>query len=186
MVFKPGRSGNPAGRRPMRQILRNLAPKKANEIRGLDLVASVADHTSAPLQMRLQAGTILAQYQELRPAERIGRDLGLPVATSVEIATQNIAKIGAEAAADRLSADIAAKLISHQQSYIEARVACDIEAAVANFEAAIERLPPPVDVKVEGGLPDLPGSSILMPPRVITPPPRRHHDRDNDNGGGEP
>jgi hypothetical protein len=173
MPFKPGQSGNPAGRPKVHRILRHLPLRIADEVKGIDLVASIAAFVGAPLQMRLQAGSILAMYQEPKLGERIGRDLQLPEADSVETATQNIAKIGAEAAADRLPPDLASKLISHQQAYIDACVSHETVVRLAAIEAAIERLPPPAEVLVEGGLPDLPGSSILMPPRVLSPPPRR-------------
>jgi hypothetical protein len=183
MPFQKGQSGNPAGRRPMKQILRFLPATKAAKIKGLDLVASVADYKGAPLQMRLTAATVLAQYQELRPAERIGRDLGLPEPTNIETAAQNIAKLGAEAAADRLSADIASKLISHQEAYIEARAVASAEARLDALEAALERYSPQGEVEIVGGLPPLPGVEIIMPNPLL--PPRRHHDRDRgDNEGG--
>jgi hypothetical protein len=183
MPFKPGVSGNPAGRAPMRKVMRNLAPKNAKDIRGLNLVASIADHKLAPLQMRLQAGSILAQYQETKPGERIGRDLQLPEATSVDVAARNIARIGAEAAADRLPPDLATKLISHQQSYIDAKVNLDTEARLAVIEAALERISPSAEIAVEGGLPPLPGVDIIMPPRVLTPPPAPREDSYRSLGG---
>jgi hypothetical protein len=119
--------------------------------------------------MKLQASSILAQYQEPKPGDRIGRDLQLPEATSVEIARQNIARIAHEAAGDRLPPDLATKLIAHQQAYITAHESQETEARLQALEEAISHIPPRVTAVVLDGLPTAPGhEQILMPPRELS------------------
>jgi hypothetical protein len=172
MPFAPGQTGNLGGRprtgRATQGVLRESDFKSASNVNALDLIASIAACTRFAVTTRLQAAVNLATWQNLKPSEKAGRDLQLPKATTVEIALDNIATISAEAAGNRLGLDVASKLISHQQSYIDAKTATNIETEMAALkqmvqQLAAERAVLPLDLNVFGGLSDLPGTSIQMP-----------------------
>jgi hypothetical protein len=166
MVWKPGESGNPAGKQRRSNILRRLRPedmKTPDDIRGLNIVASIANFAHATLQMRLTAGSILAQYQDLKPSERPIEDLNLPKPTTVEIATENIAAIAHAVTSGMLAPDVAPKIIAPQKDFIDAVVGSSVEQRLAALEAAAERNPPKVKAVILGGLPRPPGSDVLMP-----------------------
>jgi len=107
MGFQPGQSGNIAGRPPKgygtQGRLRAGDIKSAKNVNGLDLIASIAACARFAVATRLQAAINLAQWQNLKPSEKVGRDLGLPEPTTVEQATANLARIATEAAADRIT-----------------------------------------------------------------------------------
>jgi len=67
--------------------------KKPCDVSALDLLATIVGFKDAPTQLRLQAAAILAPYQSLKASDRVGRDLQLPEATSVETAMQNLSKM---------------------------------------------------------------------------------------------
>jgi hypothetical protein len=166
MTWKPGQSGNPAGKKKTSSLLRRLGSedmKTPDDIRGLNIVASIAGFAHATLQMRLTAGSILAQYQDLKPSERPIEDLNLPKPTTVEIATENIAAIAHAVTAGKLSPEVAPKVIAPQKDFIDAVVGSSVEQRLAALEQAAERDPPKVKTIVVGGLPPLPGASVSMP-----------------------
>jgi hypothetical protein len=77
----------------------------------------------------------------------------------------NIATIGAEAAANRIGLGVATKLIGHQQAYIDAKNGREVEMEMADLKAMVQRLSESNTalVAVVGGLPALPGCTIDMP-----------------------
>jgi hypothetical protein len=169
MVFKPGQSGNPLGSQKRSHILRRLRPedmKTSNDIRGLDIVSSIAGFAHATLQMRLQAGSILAQYQE---PLKVSQDLGLAAPSDNETALTNVATICGASASGRIDVNVATKLIDQHMSYIEARTARDIEMEMVALKAELQQLRDQVaksaalKVALFGGLPAPPGTQILMP-----------------------
>jgi hypothetical protein len=188
MVFQPGQSGNLAGRpkwgpkgRQTQGVLRASDLKSSKDVNSLDIIASIAACERFAVATRLQASVNLAMWQNTKPNERIGRDLGLPVADSVQTALANIARIAAEAAADRLPANLATQLIAHQQSYVDARLGHETEARLAAIEERLAREPPRAAIIVTGGLPTPPGwENVKMPelPRAgdLLPPNGGDHD----------
>jgi hypothetical protein len=163
VTYKPGQSGNPAGRKPLKKILRNVPPKFAKDFKAIDLVASIAQYDAVPLQQRAAAAMFVASYQELKPSERTIEDLQLPKPTSVAIATENIAEIAHAVTSGKLSPDMAPKVIAPQKDFIDAVVGSNLEQRLAALEQAAERNPLMVKTVVLGGLPKLPGTAITMP-----------------------
>jgi len=176
MPFKPGFSGNPRGR-PLgaRKKITQLIPVTLDGQPApdpLEFFASVMARPRAPLPLRLQAAGLLSPYVYARATARfVSKPVELPVTETVEQATAAIAKLSSLAAAGKIGLDEANDLVSHQKAFIEARVTSDTEARLDAIEKALERLVPPVEIAIEGGLPDLPGASILMPPRAVAPLP---------------
>ena len=72
----------------------------------LDLLSAIVTKADAPLELRVQAASILAPYQHARCTSRyITHKIDLPVAETVEQATACIAQIGALAAAGKIALD---------------------------------------------------------------------------------
>jgi hypothetical protein len=167
----------------------------------LEFFAVVIARKDIPLSLRLQAAGLLAPFQHSRRVSRpITKPIDLPIASTVEQATQIIAQLGALAAAGKIGLDEANDLVGHQKAYIEARVTTDTEARLDAIEKALERLAPSVEIEVSGGMPDLPGTDLILPRLVVVspaparrpdgdddgPPPPKGADRDGDDDDGHP
>ena len=180
MVFKPGQSGNPGGRKPGTRNHKTLAAEQAiaagagggrnghKAVDPRDLLTSIVACAETNLALRMQAALGLMPYLHARKSTRyIDRVLDLPVPATVEEAAQNIAKLSSLAAAKTIGLDEMNDLIGAQKAYIEARVGLDIEGQMLELRQIIERLQAsarPIDAVVVGGLPPLSGTNILMPP----------------------
>jgi hypothetical protein len=135
------------------------------------LVASIAAFAAVPLQQRLQAAMYVASVQEIKAADRVGRDLQLPLADSVEQATANLAKIACEAAADGITPAVARDLADLQQRFIDAKTGQDVEARLEALEAALARFRPAIPIVVESSMPTMPGlEGVRMPERLEASP----------------
>jgi hypothetical protein len=209
MPFKPGQSGNPKGRplgarsrvRQMSEAARAAKiPDLPTSLNGepaadaVEFFAVVVAQKDIPLSLRLQAAGLLAPFQHARCVSRlIGKPVNLPIASTVEQATRNIAELGMMAAAGQIGLDEANDLVGHLRAFIEARVTSDTEARFDALERALERLTPTVEIEVTEGMPDLPGTSIIMPRRFSAmprpngdgdaPPPPKGADSDDDGHG---
>ena len=185
MPWAPGQSGNPKGRKvgwrkPKERITIKQAAARG-DADALDFLSKIVADNRAGTPFRLQAAIALAPYQHARVTARfIREEIDLPVSTSVEQATETIAKIGALAAAGKIGLDEANDLVSYQGAFIESKLGTETEQRLAAIEQALARAAPTFDVTVVGGLPNLPGSSTIMPSRTLTPP----LDRDRDGNGG--
>ena len=107
----------------------------------------------APLELRVQAASILAPYQHARCTSRyITHKIDLPVAETVEQATACIAQIGALAAAGKIALDEANDLVGYQKAFIEAKIGTDLEQRIAVIEQALQNANINLGVTVAGGL----------------------------------
>jgi hypothetical protein len=181
MPFRPGQSGNPAGRKPGALGKKTLAlaekPIEVATTRGkngrkvadsLELLSQIVARTEVNLALRISAASALAPYQHVRKSTRyIDRVLDLPCPTSVEEATANIARLGTLAAAKTIALDEMNDLIGAQKAFIEAKIGSNVEAQMAELRQMIERLQGSaartIDATVVGGLGPLPGTNITMP-----------------------
>ena len=178
MVFKPGQSGNPAGRAPGTRNRKTLAAEQAVEVaatkdkNGRDVVdprdlTSIVSCAETNVALQITAATALLPYLYLRKTARsIDRAFDLPVPATVEHATENIAKISTLAAAGKVGLDEVNDLVGYQRAFIEAKVGLDIEGQMLELRQIVEKLSVsarPVDAVVVGGLPPLPGTRISLP-----------------------
>ena len=174
MVFQPGQSGNPKGRAPgtrapakaTKLSLREIANR--GDVDTIDFLSAVVSGEKFGMPLRLQAAGLLAPYQHSRNTTRTIREpLDLPIATSAELATENIAKISALAAAGKIGLDEANDLVAHQRAFIESRVSMDVEAQMVELRELVARTAAShaaIDVTVSGGLPVPPGfEGVKMP-----------------------
>jgi hypothetical protein len=174
MVFKPGQSGNPAGKKPLKKILRSLNGIDPNTVRGLGLVAAIANRTSIPAQTRLTAASTLAMHQEVKAADRIDPALAvLGEPTTAQEALDQMAKIMASATAGRTGAEAAQKLMAMRETFIAAHVGVHVEMEFAAIQEELDRMRAANAKIIEeqseiiGGLPDLPvregEPTVIMP-----------------------
>src|SRR6516162_9707002 len=178
MVFKPGRSGNPEGRRPgTRPVYRPDAGDRLylramdNHRDPLEFLTAVMESPAALPQLRIHAAAILMPFKYGRVTTRhISKPVEIPAPQSIEQANENIATIGALAAAKYMGLDEANDLIGYQKAYIEARATTDIEERLVAVENALKERSPIVEVKVDSDLPSLPGTQIEMPKTLTAAP----------------
>ena len=140
MPFRPGQSGNPAGRKPGSRGKKTLAAEQAIEVAAtkdkngrkvvdaLELLSAIVSCAETNVALRISAASALAPYQHSRKSARyLDRVIELPAPATVEQATANIAKLSALAAAKTIALDEMNDLIGAQKSFIEAKVGLDIE-----------------------------------------------------------
>lgn len=173
MVFQPGQSGNPRGRKPGTRVpgkktklsLREIANR--GDVDTIDFLSTVVSGEKFGMPLRLQAAGLLAPYQHSRcTARHVSTPVELPVPDTVERATENIAKLSVLAASGEIGLDEANDLASLQKSYIEAKVGLDIELQMVELRQIVERLSAsarPIEATISGGLGVLPGTRIDMP-----------------------
>jgi hypothetical protein len=175
MVFKPGQSGNPAGRSIGRRSMQeNLYLRALNDPRDpAEFLTAVMESPAANPALRIHAAAILMPFKYGRVTTRhISKPVEIPAPQSIEQANENIATIGALAAAKYIGLDEANDLIGYQKAYIEARATTDIEERLVAVENALRERSPIVEVKVDSDLPPLPGTQIEMPKHLTAAPDR--------------
>lgn len=168
MVFKPGQSGNPQGRRPKIKKKVLLAVSiGGGDVDELDLLSAIVSHPEIDPHMRMQAAGLLAPYRHAKMARWVEEAIDVPTSSTVEEATAAIARISSMARVKRISLETANDLISQEKSFIEAKVGLDIEGQMAELRQIVEKLSAAsvhtVEATILGGLPSLPGTRISMP-----------------------
>jgi hypothetical protein len=183
MPWKPGQSGNPIGpkrgQRKYRPTISLKQLKERGDVDALDFLSAIVSDDKAGTPFRIQCAGLLLPFQHARVTARfIREEIDLPVSTTVEQATEAIARIGSLAAAGKIGLDEANDLVAFQKAFIDGRVGTDLEAQIAELRETVQKLSASsraLDVTVLGGLPSIPGTRIEMP--VLRGP---------ENGGGEP
>jgi hypothetical protein len=134
------------------------------------LLSAVVSREEANLALRISAASALMPYQHSRKTARyIDRPFELPAPTNVEQATENIAKLATLAAAGTIALDEMETLLGAQRAYVDAKSDTDNERRLAAIEQLLRQHPQltAIDLEVVGGLPELAGTSILLPPRTL-------------------
>jgi hypothetical protein len=130
----------------------------------LEFLTAVMESPAALPALRVHAAAILMPFKYGRVTTRhISKPVEIPAPQSIEQANENIATIGALAAAKYIGLDEANDLIGYQKAYIEARATTDIEERLVAVENALRERAPIVEVKVDSDLPTLPGTDVVMP-----------------------
>ena len=179
MVFKPGQSGNPKGRKPgprtaafrKTPIVLNLL-RERNDVDSLDLLSAVVSHPDIELPMRVQAAAMLAPFQHAKCTSRyISKRVELPRPTTIAEATEQIGQISGLAELGYIGLDEAETIIGFRKSFIEGKATTDIEERLVAVENALRERSPIVEVKVDSDLPPLPGTQIEMPKHLTAAAP---------------
>jgi hypothetical protein len=122
------------------------------------------DSEVVPLQLRLVAAQGLAPYEYARVTDRrLSTTINLPSSNTVAQAQANINLIKANLAAGILMIEESKMLIEIEETCIRAIVGSELEASMKGIERTVQSNPPTLPLRVEGGLPNLPGTQIDMP-----------------------
>jgi hypothetical protein len=171
VTFAPGESGNPSGRKPGSKNKRTQEILDLLQERGdkdpLDFLSEVITQPNHyPAELKLQAANYLAPYLHSKygtkiPPRYIMEPVVLPhpEPTSIDQANANINYISARKAAGTIELDFADSLIADN---------CTIaNNIIAEEELRLKMIgqhgAPEQTIRIEGGLPELPGTNITMP-----------------------
>jgi hypothetical protein len=172
MVFQPGQSGNPSGYKGPRWGNRHKIHRAIlEEIQGLghkDALVTLSEIQNDPNRddnVRVTAAGLLAPYFHPKlqgtPAPRfVPEPIPVPEFTSVEIAESFLAKITTLVARQELDFQSGIELTQMTVAWINAQNA----RATLELKAYDHGAQPDQTIRIEGGLPQLPGcESLIMP-----------------------
>jgi hypothetical protein len=165
LTFKSGEVSNPNGRPKGSRNKRTEEIFTRLEARGdldpADLLSSIVTNTTEPKELRIQAAGLLLPYRygkcgSLVPLRYNEQPVQVPRATSIQQATDNIAYLSELKAQGQLDLDFADSLITDNKAILAALVE---EAKLLAAQGG----PREQTIRIEGGLPELPGTNVIMP-----------------------
>jgi hypothetical protein len=174
-TWTPGVSGNPNGRpRGSRNIRTTEIVNQIIKSGNKDPLVTLSElqANSADEAIRATAANMLAPFLHSKltatPAPRfIETEITLPPLDSLENAVQSIAIIEAAVAENRLDVQSANDLIGMINAFIAGKNVMEIaelQERLTAIESAIAASPASAQVvHVEGGMPPLPGTDVIMP-----------------------
>jgi hypothetical protein len=168
MTFQPGQSGNPNGysgprnrrRHEVFELIKGLGHKDA-----LEILSTTANDEKADLGLRVAAASALAPFchpkMQATPTPRfVDNPIDVPTFTHLSDAESFLAKIAVLVARGELDFQSGLDLSALAKNWIDAQYARE-ELAIKQINAGTtehEQI-----IKIEGGLPALPGTTITMP-----------------------
>lgn len=166
--FKPGQSGNPNGRpvgaanRRSVELYQRLRDR--GDVDPAEFCSSIVSSPTEATELKLQAANYLLPYLynkrgTITPFRYIEEPVQLPRPATIEQANANIARISEMKALGHIDLDFAESLIADNRTIAnnliaEEELKLKLSAAGGLGETTI---------RIEGGLPQLPGSNITMP-----------------------
>jgi hypothetical protein len=166
MVWEPGKSGNPSGYngprdRRRREVFERIQALKHTD--ALETLSTLQNDPNTEPNLRVAAASALAPYchpkMQATPTPRyIELQIDVPEFTDVSIAENFLARILSLVAKGHLDIQQGQELAGLAKMYIDSQYARD--------ELQFKINPPEerdVQIRIEGGLPSLPGTSITMP-----------------------
>ena len=168
MTFQPGHTLSP-GRRPGSRNKRTAEIFERLESRGdkdpADLLSSIVTNNEEPKELRIQAAGLLMPYKYSKcgtaPVQvYIDVPLDTPEFTHLSDAEQFLAKVAALVAHGQLDFQAGQNLSALAKNWIDSQYARE-ELAIKQYNAGNtehEQV-----IRVEGGLPPLPGTNVTMP-----------------------
>jgi hypothetical protein len=167
MTWSPGQSGNPNGyqgprnrrRHEVFELIKGLGHRDA-----LVTLSAIQQESQDPFR-QVQAAAALAPYchpkLQATPTPRfIEHPIDVPDFTSVEIAESFLAKVTVLTARGELDFQSALELSTMAKAWIEtqyAKLGLDLKAMAQGTESGEQT------IRIEGGLPALPGCNVTMP-----------------------
>ena len=167
MTFQPGHTLSP-GRRPGSRNKRTAEIFHRLETRGdidpADLLSSIVTNPQEQQELRIQAAGLLMPYKygkhgSIPPLRYIDEPIDLPIPETIEQANKNIAYISNLKAQGLIDLDFANSLIADNTT-----IANNL---IAEEELRFKITPPETrdtTIRIEGGLPQLPGCENLIMP----------------------
>ena len=134
------------------------------------LLLAFANNENVNHSLRVSAAASAAPYLHPRYGSRevprvIDTPFDFPEPRSIQQAVATIAKVSALAACGKIALKDATELVSINKTFVDALTASELEQRVTNLENSRNQDNAPVHVI--GGLPRLPGTSILgLPPHT--------------------
>src|SRR5262245_56890772 len=168
MTFQPGHILSP-GRRPGSRNKRTAEIFNRLESRGdldpADLLSSIITNNEEPKELRIQAAGLLMPYKYSKcgtaPVQvYIDVPLDTPEFTHLSDAEQFLAKVAALVAHGQLDFQAGQNLSTLAKNWIDAQYARE-ELAIKQFNAGSTEHEQ--TIRIEGGLPALPGTNVTMP-----------------------
>jgi hypothetical protein len=169
-MYQPGESGNPNGRKPGTRNRRTQEIIDLLKSRGdkdpLDFLSEViSGNGQYPAELKITASNILAPYLHSKRGTTVAprfvpEPISIPNFTSVQQAEDFLASISQRAGAGELDLQSALDLSTLVRNWIGVqydRQELDLKIA------ATPGLRPDLNIRIEGGLPELPGTDIIMP-----------------------
>src|SRR5262245_16326988 len=168
MTFQPGHTlatGRPKGSRNKRTSELFSRLETRGDTDPADLLSSIVTNNEEPNELRIQAAGLLMPYKYSKcgtaPVQvYIDVPLDIPEFTHLSDAEQYLAKVAALVAHGQLDFQAGQNLSALAKNWIDAQYARE-ELAIKQYNAGStehEQL-----IRVTGGLPQLPGTSIVMP-----------------------
>jgi len=167
MPWAPGQSGNPAGYHGSRRWRHREVFEEIKKLGHRDALVTLStiQHESQDDSLRVAAAAALAPYshpklQALPTPRFIENPIEVPEFTHLSDAESFLAKIAALVARGELDIQTGLELSTLAKNWIDAQYARE-ELAIKQLNAGAtehEQV-----IRVTGGLPELPGTSILMP-----------------------
>src|SRR5262244_2529351 len=168
MTFQPGHTLSP-GRRHGSRNKRTAEIFNRLESRGdldpADLLSSIVTNNQEPKELRIQAAGLLMPYKYSKcgtaPVQiYIDVPLDTPEFTHLSDAEQFLAKVAALVARGELDIQTGVELSSLAKAWIDSQYARE-ELAIKQYNAGSTEHEQ--TIRIEGGLPALPGTNITMP-----------------------
>jgi hypothetical protein len=168
MVFQPGNAysaGRPQGAANRRSEQLRIRLKDRGDVDPADYCSSIVSSQTEPTELKLQAANFLLPYLYPKrgavPTPRyVEESFHVPEFTHLSDAEQFLAKIATLTASGQLDLQTALELSTLAKNWIDAQYARE-ELAIKQINAGTtdhEQI-----IKIEGGLPPLPGTNITMP-----------------------
>jgi|SRR5262249_50853597 len=166
MPWEPGKSGNPSGYNGPRDRARRAVFERIQALKhadALETLSTLQNDPNTEPALRVAAASALAPYchpkmQSIPTPRFIDLQLDVPGFTHVSDAENFLAKIALLCARGHLDIQSAQELSALVKAWIDTQYAKD--------ELQFKINPPETrdsTIRIEGGLPQLPGTSIVMP-----------------------
>src|SRR5262245_53728237 len=166
MTFQPGHTFSP-GRRPGSRNKRTAEIFNRLDNRGdldpADLLSSIVTNNQEPNELRIQAAGLLMPYKygkhgSIPPVRYVELEIDIPEFTHVSDAENFLAKIALLTARGHLDIQSAQELSALVKTWIDTQYAKEELQFKINPPETRDTI-----IRVEGGLPALPGTDITMP-----------------------
>jgi len=169
MTFQPGHNLSPG--RPPGSVNRRSEPlrirlKERGDVDPADFCSSIVSSPNEPTELKLQAANCLLPYLyskrgAVTPPRYVEESLVVPEFTSVEIAEEFLAKIATLVAGGELDIQTGLELSQLTKAWIDSKHAAkELDLKVISIEGG----PSEQTIRIEGGLPVLPGCENLIMP----------------------
>jgi hypothetical protein len=164
-VPRDKKAGRPAGSRNRRTEELWTWCEDNNQKDPAKYLSEIVSNDAAPQELRALAANYLLPYKyskcgTMPPARYISEAVTLPRAQTIEQANENISRILEMKALGQIDLDFADSLISDNRTIANNLIAADeLRIKLAGSPLASKEQ----TIQIEGGLPALPGTNVIMP-----------------------